>query len=73
MTSRTLRLNFPQWQGGDEPAYEFGARLLRWLAPSHAGPEATVPVPDADGSEPPADQGIKWRGTLLSQAKAAGP
>lgn len=29
MASRTLRLNMPQWQGGDEPAYRFGAELLR--------------------------------------------
>ncbi len=56
----TLRLIFPQWQGGKSaniaryvpelaPAdaatgYHIGAQLLAWLAPPHTGPTATVPV-----------------------------
>lgn len=71
MVSTTLRLNMPQWQGGNEPAYRFGAELLRWLAPPHNGPEETVAVPEPDGSAPPIDRGIKWRESLLSQARAA--
>jgi len=71
MASTTLRLNMPQWQGGNEPAYRFGAELLRWLAPPHDGPEETVAVLEPDGRAPEIDQGIKWRETLLSQAKAA--
>lgn len=71
MPTTTLRLNMPQWQGGDEPAYRFGAELLRWLAPAHDGPEETVPVPAADGSAAPLEQGIKWRTALLAQARAA--
>lgn len=71
MPSTTLRLNMPQWQGGDEPAYRFGAELLRWLAPHHDGPEETVAVPEPDGSAPRLDQGIKWRDALLAQARAA--
>ncbi|MBP7241145.1 arginase family protein [Amaricoccus sp.] len=71
MTSTTLRLNMPQWQGGDEPAYRFGAELLRWLAPPHDGPEETVAVPEPDGRTPPVEHGIKWRAALLSQARAA--
>lgn len=61
----------PQWQGGDEPAYRFGAALLRWLAPSHNGPEETVAVPEPDGSIPEVNRGIKSRAALLSQARAA--
>lgn len=71
MTATTLRLNMPQWQGGDEPAYRFGAELLRWLAPSHEGPEETVAIPEPDGHAPQIDQGIKWRDALLTQARAA--
>lgn len=71
MTSRTLRLNMPQWQGGDEPAYRFGSELLRWLAPPHDGPEETVAVPEPDGSAAPVEHGIKWRDALLAQARAA--
>src|SRR3546814_4330178 len=61
LTFTTLRLNMPQWQGGDEPAYRFGSELLRWLAPPHDGPEESVEVPEADGNPPPVDHGIKWR------------
>jgi len=71
MASKTLRLNMPQWQGGDEPAYRFGAELLRWLAPDHNGPEETVVVPEPDGLASEVDRGIKARKVLLSQAQAA--
>lgn len=71
MPSTTLRLNMPQWQGGDEPAYRFGADLLRWLAPHHDGPEETVAIAESSGQQPEIDRGIKWRAALLSQAKAA--
>src|SRR3546814_18323738 len=71
LTFTTLRLNMPQWQGGDEPAYRFGSELLRWLATPHDGPEESVEVPEADGNPPPVDHGIKWRDALLSQARAA--
>lgn len=71
MAAKTLRLNMPQWQGGNEPAYLFGAELLRWLAPAHAGPEETVAIRQPDGRAPEIDKGIKWREALLSQAKAA--
>lgn len=71
MASTTLRLNMPQWQGGDEGAYRFGAELLRWLAPNHDGPEETVAVPEPDGAVPAIDHGIKSRAALLSQARAA--
>lgn len=71
MASTTLRLNMPQWQGGDLPAYRFGTELLRWLAPPHDGPEETVAVPEADGSAPSIERGIKWRAELLAQARAA--
>lgn len=71
MASTTLRLNVPQWQGGDEPAYRFGADLLRWLAPNHDGPEVTVVVPEPDGSVSEIDRGIKSRAALLTQARAA--
>ncbi|KAA8734814.1 arginase family protein [Acinetobacter qingfengensis] len=34
MSSKSnLRLIFPQWQGGDNPPYYLGSKLLAWLAP----------------------------------------
>jgi len=71
MPVKTLRLNLPQWQGGVEPAYRFGAGLLRWLAPRHEGPEETVEVPAADGQPLAMEQGIEGRAALLAQARAA--
>ena len=71
MPCKTLRLNMPQWQGGTEPAYRFGAELLRWLAPVHEGPEETVPVPAPLGESLEIERGIKARTALLSQARAA--
>lgn len=71
MPSTTLRLNMPQWQGGVEPAYRFGAELLRWLAPAHDGPEETVTVPEAGELPLETERGIKARTILLSQARAA--
>ncbi|MFH5183590.1 arginase [Paenibacillus sp. TAB 01] len=41
----TLRLLFPQWQGGgNNPPYILGARLLNWLAPKSEGPFEEVSV-----------------------------
>lgn len=71
MADKTLRLNMPQWQGGTEPAYRFGAELLRWLAPVHEGPQETVAIPAFDGQPLPIEQGIKGRTALLTQARAA--
>lgn len=71
MSPKTLRLNMPQWQGGTEPAYRFGAELLRWLAPAHEGPEETVAVPAASEQPLEIERGIKARTALLSQARAA--
>jgi len=42
----TLRLNMPQWQGGNLPAYHFGAELLAWLAPAPQGLVETIAVPE---------------------------
>lgn len=71
MRLKTLRLNMPQWQGGTEPLYRFGAELLHWLAPVHLGPEETVEVPAATDKPLKIEQGIVERTALLSQARAA--
>lgn len=69
--SRVLRLNLPQWQGGDRPFYRIGARVLAALAPGAQGPEKTVPVPPATNTERPLERGIFSRAALLSQVEAA--
>ena len=37
--SKSIRLVIPQWQGGDNPAYSLGSKMLDWLAP-----ETDMPV-----------------------------
>ncbi len=38
MTSKTLRLIFPQWQGGNNPPYYLGSQLLSFLSLKQKGP-----------------------------------
>jgi len=44
MTNKTLRLLFPQWQGGNNPPYHLGSLLLSFLSPKSKGPVESVPV-----------------------------
>ena len=45
MTKKTLRLTFPQWQGGINPPYYEGSHILDWLAPKSDSMECVkVPV-----------------------------
>ena len=74
---RTLRLLFPQWQGGYDGShfpgqiYPLGARLLAWLAPHGDGPLLEVPVPVWTGEPAPQDGGVLYRQALLQQIRAA--
>jgi arginase len=68
----TLRLNMPQWQGGNRHDYYFGSELLAWLAPPADGPVETVPVPEPrPGETLEVENGIVGREALLRQARAA--
>jgi arginase len=68
----TLRLNMPQWQGGNDAGYHFGSQLLQWLSPAPNGPVETVPVPEPRPGESLAiENGVIARGALLEQARAA--
>ncbi|MDQ6420496.1 arginase family protein [Paenibacillus sp. LHD-117] len=68
--NRTLRLLFPQWQGGgNNPPYILGAHLLNWLAPKAEGPFEEVPV--SLNLDEEKEHGIMARGTVLKQARSA--
>lgn len=68
--SKTLRLLMPQWQGGNNPPYAFGARLLHWLAPEKGDAlEEEVPVRPFDGKPLEAENGVNGRSELLEQTK----
>lgn len=70
--SNTLRLIMPQWQGGNNPPYSFGAKLLAWLAPETGNtPQAEVPVVPYDSSELPTENGVFAQTILLQQQRSA--
>ena len=69
--ANTLRLVFPQWQGGDNPPYFLGAQLLAWLAPKATGPVEEVPVAAPDGMPLQAENGMVARAALNQQIDAA--
>lgn len=71
MKSNTLRLYMPQWQGGNNPPYSFGAKLLRWLAPEAGSiPEIEVPVEPFEGNELPMEDGVRGRTVLMRQLRS---
>lgn len=70
-SSKTLRLIFPQWQGGDNPPYHLGSKLLAWLAPEPTGPVEEVPVAAPDGEPLHDEDGIRGRHFLVEQLAQA--
>ncbi|MEW6340643.1 MAG: arginase family protein [Pseudomonadota bacterium] len=70
-TTNTLRLLMPQWQGGNNPPYHFGAQLLAWLAPPANGPVETVEVTPPGDTPLPIEEGIVGRSALLAQLHSA--
>lgn len=67
----TLRLIFPQWQGGNNPPYYLGSHLLAWLSPKADGPVEEVSVPEPDGAPLLLENGVIARQALLDQALRA--
>ena len=71
MTSKTLRLLFPQWQGGNNPPYHLGSLLLSYLSPGADGPIESVPV-DEPTTEPQAVvDGITAKPQIIRQLNDA--
>lgn len=62
---KTLRLIFPQWQGGNNPPYYFGSKLLAWLAPDPTGPVEEVPVTSPTDASLPVEEGVVARSVLV--------
>lgn len=68
---KTLRLIFPQWQGGNRPEYPLGARLLAWLAPSTGDLQLEVPVEPFEHVLTELEDGIVGREAIIKQLRAA--
>lgn len=71
--NKTLRLLFPQWQGGDYgngfagQIYPLGAYLLAFLAPKSKAPIIEVPVETYTGQKPKKTDTVIWQDHLLKQ------
>jgi arginase len=70
-SEKTLRLLFPQWQGGGDPSYMLGSRMLAWLAPEADGPVEEVAVAKPDGRPLQVIDGILARDAVVSQFRDA--
>lgn len=86
MTGATLRLEWPQWQGGEpqavahytpgldtdesRSAYGVGGQLTAFLAPDHEGPTARVRVPEYTEDLPVVD-GIVGKAEVIRQHEEA--
>lgn len=71
-SSGTIRLLYPQWQGGNiSKSYPIGAHLLAWLAPAGAAPTVEVPVERYNGVPLPLEDGIVGRTAIMKQLREA--
>ena len=69
---KTLRLTFPEWQGGVNPPYYQGSRILDMIAPRGEHMEcAEVPVKTNFVDTVPVTDGIAWKNELMEQQRAA--
>jgi len=71
MKKKTLRLNFPQWQGGTLPLYHLGSQILQFLAPPPSCLELTIDVPPPSETPLEVEHGIHARAALLQQTDQA--
>jgi arginase len=70
--AKTLRLIMPQWQGGNNPSYSLGAKLLAWLAPENEySRQIEVPIEAYNGNSLIKEGGVAGRSVILKQMKAA--
>lgn len=70
--SNTIQLLFPQWQGGDNLDYLFGAELLSHIVPQNpAIKKIRVPVDQNITDELDIQKGIKAEATILKQLTSA--
>ena len=70
--SKTLRLVFPQWQGGNNPNYVFGSELLSHIVPqSNKAETIRVAVEKDFSQELPLENGVIGESGLLEQLAEA--
>ncbi|QVY63444.1 arginase family protein [Cytobacillus gottheilii] len=67
---KTLRLIMPQWQGGNNFSYHFGAQLLAWLAPPTDDETIEVPI-STDPTNDDNEDGIVAKKQIIEQTQSA--
>lgn len=71
MTKQTLRLLLPQWQGGNNPDYFFGAELLSHIVPKSKNSKLVrVPVSNDFSKELTIEHGVEGESELIAQLDA---
>lgn len=68
---KTIRVLFPQWQGGNQELYGFGSHLLAWLAPQTDAPLFRIDVPEYSPENPEPQAGIIYRNGIEAQTEQA--
>lgn len=69
---KRMRLLFPQWQGGNNPNYAFGARLLAEIVPQNKNDLVfEVPVAENFSEDLSVKNGVEGEDQLLKQLEAA--
>ena len=48
---KRLKIVLPQWEGGVNPNYVLGARLMDLIVPAEQLPTVTIPVADVNAPE----------------------
>lgn len=71
-SKKTIRILFPQWQGGNQELYGFGARLLHWLSPESRSPLHTISVPEFNPDTPEPEQGCFIAGSYSASMMRPG-
>ena len=69
MKNKTIRLIFPQWQGGNIKTYTLGAELLAFLAPKNKDEIINIPV--SPYKELENENGIRGRTQIVNQLNIA--
>lgn len=68
MDNKTLRLTFPQWQGGENPDYAFGSELLQYIIPKNSNNiSREIPVDFDFNHKQKVENGVTSEKALLKQ------
>ena len=69
MLEKTIRLVIPDWQAGDNPVYELGAKVLKAIAPENKN-QKTITVKTVHSTKPQKmENGVRGQSSILKNLK----